>query len=49
VRADLQPASGRAALDRVLVRSGGVAPARRELRVVLEWFTELTRLVRLPA
>ena len=34
---------------RVLVRQGGVAPARRELRVVLEWFTELTRLVRLPA
>ena len=33
----------------MLVRQGGVAPARRELRVVLEWFTELTRLVRLPA
>jgi hypothetical protein len=46
---DLRPASGRAAADRVLVRQGGVAPARRELRVVLEWFSELTRLVRLPA
>jgi serine/threonine-protein kinase len=49
VRADLQPASGRAATDRVLVRPGGVTPTRRELRVVLEWFTELTRLVRMPA
>jgi serine/threonine-protein kinase len=49
VRADLQPASGRAASDRVLVRPGGIAPSRRELRVVLEWFTELTRLVRMPA
>jgi hypothetical protein len=48
-RDDLQPASGRAAIDRVLVRQGGVAPARHELRVVLEWFSELTRLVRLPA
>ena len=49
VRADLQPASGRAASDRVLVRPGGITPSRRELRVVLEWFTELTRLVRMPA
>ena len=48
-RDDLQLAGGRAAADRVLVRQGGVAPARRELRVVLEWFAELTRLVRLPA
>lgn len=48
-RDDLQLASGHAASDRVLVRQGGVTPARRELRVVLEWFTELTRLARLPA
>lgn len=48
-RENLQLASGRAAMDRVLVRSGGGRPARRELRVVLEWFTELTRLVRRPA
>ena len=48
-REDLQPATARAAADRVLVRQGGIVPARRELRVVLEWFTELTRLVRLPA
>jgi hypothetical protein len=47
-RDDLQPATGRAASDRVLVRQRGVAPARHELRVVLEWFTELTRLVRMP-
>jgi DNA-binding winged helix-turn-helix (wHTH) protein len=32
--------------DRLLVRQAGPAPeARDELRVVLEWFTELTRLV----
>jgi Tol biopolymer transport system component/DNA-binding winged helix-turn-helix (wHTH) protein len=49
VRDDLQPATGRADADRILVRRRGVAPARHELRVVLEWFTELTRLVRLPA
>lgn len=48
-RDDVQPAAGGAASDRVLVRQRGVAPARRELRVVLEWFAELTRLVRLPA
>ena len=48
-RDDLQLASGHAAPDRVLVRQGGLTPARRELRVVLEWFTELTRLARLPA
>jgi serine/threonine-protein kinase len=48
VRAEVQPASGRAAPDRVLVRQGGATPVRRELRVVLEWFTELTRLSRLP-
>jgi len=48
-RDDLQLASGHAAPDRILVRQGGAAPARRELRVVLEWFNELTRLVRLPA
>jgi Tol biopolymer transport system component/DNA-binding winged helix-turn-helix (wHTH) protein len=46
---DLQLASGRAASNRVLVRQGGAVPARHELRVVLEWFTELTRLVRRPA
>jgi serine/threonine-protein kinase len=45
-RTDIQVASGRADANRVLVRQGGAAPARRELRVVLEWFTELTRLVR---
>jgi Tol biopolymer transport system component/DNA-binding winged helix-turn-helix (wHTH) protein len=49
VRDDLQPATGRAASDRVLVRQDGLAPVRHELRVVLEWFTELTRIVRLPA
>jgi serine/threonine-protein kinase len=49
VRADLRPASGRAASDRVLVRPGGITPSRRELRVVLEWFAELTRLARMPA
>jgi hypothetical protein len=48
-RSDLQVASGRADTHRVLVRQGGAAPARRELRVVLEWFSELTRLVRRPA
>jgi serine/threonine-protein kinase len=47
-REDLQLASGQAAADRVLVRQGGITPPRRELRVVLEWFTELTRLARLP-
>jgi hypothetical protein len=41
-------ASGRTASDRLLVRQGGAVPARRELRVVLEWFTELSRLTRLP-
>ena len=48
-RDDLQPATARATSDRVLVRQDGLAPVRHELRVVLEWFTELTRLVRLPA
>ena len=48
-RDDLQLASGGADSGRVLVRMGGAAPARRELRVVLEWFTELTRTVRFPA
>jgi Tol biopolymer transport system component/DNA-binding winged helix-turn-helix (wHTH) protein len=48
-RDDLQLVSGRSATDRMLVRQGGAAPARRELRVVLEWFSELTRLVRRPA
>jgi serine/threonine-protein kinase len=48
-REDLQLASGHAAADRVLVRQSAASPARRELRVVLEWFTELARLVRLPA
>jgi serine/threonine-protein kinase len=48
-REDLQLASGHAAADRVLVRQSAAFPARRELRVVLEWFTELARLVRLPA
>jgi hypothetical protein len=48
-RDDVQVAGAQAASGRVLVRRGGVSPSRRELRVVLEWFTELTRLVRLPA
>ena len=48
-RDDLQIASGQAATDRVLVRQSAATPSRRELRVVLEWFGELTRLVRLPA
>ena len=48
-RDDLQIATGQAASDRVLVRQGASTPTRHELRVVLEWFTELTRLARLPA
>ena len=48
-RDDVQPASGHAASERLLVRQGGAVPVRRELRVVLEWFAELTRLARLPA
>jgi hypothetical protein len=32
---------------RLLVRRGGGASSSRELRVVLEWFTELSRLVRI--
>lgn len=44
-RDDLRLAGGRAAADRVLVRVGGATPARHELRVVLEWFRELTRLL----
>jgi serine/threonine-protein kinase len=48
-RDDLQFAGASAAPGRVLMRQGGVAPARHELRVVLEWFSELSRLVRLPA
>ena len=47
-RHDVRLASGRTASNRLLVRQGGAIPARRELRVVLEWFTELTRLTRLP-
>jgi Tol biopolymer transport system component/DNA-binding winged helix-turn-helix (wHTH) protein len=45
---DLQLAGGRADLHRVLVRQG-ISPARRELRVVLGWFAEITRLLRAPA
>ena len=48
-RDDLQLASGHAPSTRVLVRQSGVTPVRHELRVVLEWFAELTRLTRLPA
>jgi len=48
-RQDLQLASGHAPSSRVLVRQSGVTPVRHELRVVLEWFAELTRLSRLPA
>jgi hypothetical protein len=43
-RDDLQLAGGHADLDRVLVRQGGATPARRVLRVVIGWFTELRRL-----
>ena len=39
-------AGGATAGDRLLVRQAGSAPeARAELRVVLEWFSELARLV----
>jgi eukaryotic-like serine/threonine-protein kinase len=48
-REDLQLAGTRADSNRVLVRQSAAVPSRRELRVVLEWFSELTRLVRLPA
>jgi hypothetical protein len=48
-RHDLQVTSGRAGADRVLVRHAGPTPRRHELRVVIEWFAELTRLARLPA
>jgi Tol biopolymer transport system component/DNA-binding winged helix-turn-helix (wHTH) protein len=48
-RNDLQLEGGRAGIDRVLVSQGGPTPLRRELRVVIEWFAELTRLVRRPA
>jgi hypothetical protein len=37
-------AGGATAGDRLLVRQAGAAPAgRSELRVVLEWFAELTK------
>ncbi len=42
-REDLQLASGHAPSSRVLVRQSGVTPVRHELRVVLEWFAELTQ------
>jgi hypothetical protein len=48
-RGDLQLVGAAADRDRVLVRQGGLTPARSELRVVVEWFSELTRLLRLPA
>jgi serine/threonine-protein kinase len=48
-RDDLQLVTGRADLARVLVRQAGSGSGRRELRVVLEWFSELARLVRRPA
>ena len=32
--------------ERLLVRQTTAATSSRELRVVLEWFTELTRLIR---
>lgn len=48
-REDLQIASGRADLGRVLVRGTSDVAPRHELRVVLEWFAELTRLVRRAA
>jgi serine/threonine-protein kinase len=47
-RDDLEIASGRADLGRVLVRGGRATPPRHELRVVLDWFAELARLVRRP-
>ena len=46
---DLQLAGANASVNRVLVRQAGVTPARHELRVVVEWFAELTRLARNPA
>jgi hypothetical protein len=48
-RSDLQVTSGRAAPNRVLVRHAGLTSARNELRVIVEWFTELVRLTRTPA
>jgi serine/threonine-protein kinase len=42
-------AGGDAGGGRVLVRRPALTPARSELRVVLEWFAELARLVRQPA
>ncbi len=42
----LMLAGGASAADRLLVRQAGARPAgRAELRVVLEWFSELARLV----
>lgn len=46
---DLEPAGGLAGGGRVLVREAGASPDRRALRVVVEWFAELVRLVRMPA
>ena len=42
----LMLAGGASAADRLLVRQAGARPAGRpELRVILEWFTELARVV----
>lgn len=46
---DVEPVGGLAGRGRVLVREPGAFPDRHELRVVLEWFAELARLVRMPA
>jgi dipeptidyl aminopeptidase/acylaminoacyl peptidase len=48
-RDDVQLVSGHSAANRLLVRQSSATPSRRELRVVLDWFTELTRLIRQPA
>lgn len=48
-RDDLELATGRADTGRVLVRQRGTAPLRHELRIVLEWFAELTRLTGRPS
>jgi hypothetical protein len=43
--ANLQTAGALASPDRVLVREIGSTPTGHELRVVVEWFAELTRLM----
>jgi serine/threonine-protein kinase len=48
-RANLRPAGASATPGRVLVREAASTPSGHELRVVIEWFAELSRLIRLPA